>query len=279
MKHTRFRPESNAPQPFGQDTGVAISQPTAATAPRLLPSLQPGNWDDDTVSTVSPVRLPKPKLRARVGEVLWIGTLQFFAVEALVQWRWTTPYNRSDYYISDLGALHCADFPDGRFVCSPWHAAMNASFVAQGVLIAGGALLLHPLCADRADRRQATCVTALLVAAGCGVAAVGLAPEDAVRAVHVAGAATNFVAGNAGLVLLGALGRRVPGLRGAATWAGLVGAVGLAALASWGGGAHWGLGVGGIERVIAYPLPAALPVVAIGVLTQRPRGSPRERRR
>lgn len=210
----------------------------------------------------------------RTGAALWIGTLQFFVVEAVVQSRWPTHYDRRNYYISDLGALHCSRASDGRFVCSPWHALMNASFVAQGALIAGGALLLHHVWAISSTRWQASTATALLASAGVGIALVGLAPEDTVHAVHAAGAAANFAAGNAGLLMLLFVGRGasrpLPLLSG--VWAGVLGAVGLAALASFLTGSYWGLGVGGIERVIAYPVPAALPVVAIGVLLATGRG-------
>jgi hypothetical membrane protein len=209
----------------------------------------------------------------RIGAAMWVGTLQFFVVEAAVQWRWRLPYDRRDYYISDLGALHCAASGDGRSVCSPWHALMNGSFVVQGLLIAGGALLLHVVWSRASSRRKASLATALLVLAGGGVALVGLAPEDALPAVHVSGAAANFLAGNLGLVLLffvvrAASGSATGGSGLGAVWAGLLGAIGLAALVSFAGGADWGLGDGGIERVIAYPLPAALPVVAIGVLLE-----------
>lgn len=222
------------------------------------------------VSAAEPSQLTTRRLKAGAG--LWVGTVQFLVVEAVVEAHWTTNYDRRDFYISDLGALHCAD-RGGRFVCSPWHAAMNASFIGQGFLIAGGALLLHRLWRQTSTRWQARSVTALLVAAGAGVALVGLAPEDAVPRLHVLGAAANFAAGNAGLVMLLFVGRgRRSGAAGAgagdisATWAGALGAVGLAALTSFLAGRHWGLGVGGIERVIAYPIPVGLPVVAIGVL-------------
>jgi hypothetical membrane protein len=203
---------------------------------------------------------------------MWVGTLQFFLVETAVQSRWVVPYDRRTYYISDLGALHCG-IVDGRDVCSPWHTAMNVSFVVQGLLIGGGAILLRPLWRQGSRGRKAATTTALLVTAGAGVALVGLAPEDAVPPVHVLGAVANFTAGNAGLIMLAlgggaAMSPRWPRVL-AAGWAGGLGAVGLAALATSVAGADWGLGVGGIERVIAYPLPAALPVVAAGILLAR----------
>jgi hypothetical membrane protein len=199
-------------------------------------------------------------------------TLQFFVLEAIVESRWKIRYDRDDYYISDLGALRC-DLSGARPVCSPWHTLMNASFVVQGALILGGALLLHQRWRLASSRRTAVTTTALLGAAGAGVALVGAAPEDTVSALHVLGAAANFAAANAGLVMLCFVGsdlarRAGTGAVGAVApvWAGLLGVVGLAALTSLVAGSSLGLGAGGIERVIAYPLPAALPVVAVGVL-------------
>ncbi len=210
----------------------------------------------------------QPSIRSRTGAALWICTVQFFVVEAVVQSRWTAPYDRMTNNISDLGAVHCTQRAGSPAVCSPWHAAMNTSFILQGVLIASGAVLLRPFWPRPSAVPLPWIATASLVTAGGGVALVGLAPEDTVRTVHVLGAAANFVAGNAGLVLLWVSGRRArePRTAAAAVWSGLLGALGLTALASLALGANWGLGPGGIERVVAYPLPAALPVVGTAVL-------------
>lgn len=203
-----------------------------------------------------------------LGSVLWLATAQFFVAEAIVESRWSAPYDRRSYYISDLGALNCAESSDGRLVCSPWHAVMNASFVLQGVLIIGGALLLHhDWTGGSARMRVAT--TGLFVAAGAGVALVGLAPEDTVFAAHYLGAAANFTAGNTGLVALSFAARPVLGLRVASVWVGALGVIGLTALACFLAGANWGLGIGGIERVVAYAVPAGLPVVALSLLLAR----------
>lgn len=183
-----------------------------------------------------------------------------------MQSRWTVPYSRRDDYISDLGVLRCPGSVDGRLVCSPWHTVMNTSFVVQGLLIATGAVLLRPLWRQTATAALPRATTALLVIAGAGVTVVGLAPEDTVGPLHVAGAAANFAAGSAGLVCLYFAGRGLPRLKTAVIWAGALGAVGLLALATLAAGADWGLGPGGIERVVAYAVPLALPVVGVGVL-------------
>ena len=73
------------------------------------------------------VRIP------RMQAVLWCLCVQFFVAEQIARLGWTLPYSFARNYISDLGATVCTSL-----VCSPRHALMNASFVLQGLLIAGG---------------------------------------------------------------------------------------------------------------------------------------------
>lgn len=198
----------------------------------------------------------------RFGAVSWVLTLQFFLAEYVVERRWDLAYDRNTYYISDLGAVGCTTAGDGRAVCSPWHALMNTSFVLQGALIVVGAVLLQQLWPGWSGR----VLTALLVLAGLGVAVVGFFPQDTVYAAHYTGAAFNFVAGNLALVLLAVVARSKPALRRAGLWTGLVGAVGLIALVLFVSRADVGLGIGALERVVAYPIPLALPVVGAAAL-------------
>jgi hypothetical membrane protein len=179
---------------------------------------------------------------------------QFFVVEAICARAWSPAYSYARDYISDLGAVHCAPFPPGTamLVCSPLHAVMDASFVVQGVLIAGGALLLAPLVAHN---RLGAAGLALIALAGAGVFAVGLAPEDVHIVVHVLGAAANIVGGNIGMIALGISLRASPKMRTmgtAAIAAGLIGLIGGQLLVDR---TDLGLGIGGIERVAIYPLP------------------------
>jgi hypothetical membrane protein len=68
----------------------------------------------------------------RIGALIWVTALQFYVVEWLVARAWTSPtYRDRVNTISDLGA---AGAPD--------HVAMNISFVALGVAIAVGGVLL-----------------------------------------------------------------------------------------------------------------------------------------
>jgi hypothetical membrane protein len=181
----------------------------------------------------------------RWGGALWVGCLQFFAAEAVAAAGFAGSYSFRRNYISDLGALSCSAG------CSPLHGLMNASFVLQGVLIFAGALVVWPLF----PTGLAKLALGLVAASGLGVALVGLAPEDSMPGWHYLGAAENLLFCNAGAALLG-----VALLRGGASRAvgllsrtfGLIGLAGLGGLAS---GHDFGLGLGGVERVAAYPFP------------------------
>lgn len=91
-------------------------------------------------------RSPSPPGRAtRIGSIAWISSLQFFLAQADVQSAWTTPFSLTRNYISDLGNTTCGMFPVGSasYVCSPWHALMNASFITTGITVLFGAALLR----------------------------------------------------------------------------------------------------------------------------------------
>jgi hypothetical membrane protein len=175
---------------------------------------------------------------------LWVGCLQYFAAEAMAAAGYRGGYSVRRNYISDLGAVRC-----GGAGCSPLHPLMNASFLLQGALILGGAVLLRPLF----PRGLARLALALVAASGVGVAVVGFAPEDAAPGWHYFGAAENLLLSNAGAAVIGAAllrERRAVGLLSLGF--GLTGLAGLAGLAR---GLDFGLGVGVIERMAAYPFP------------------------
>src|SRR5947209_17954845 len=123
----------------------------------------------------------------RGGALAWLLTLQFFVLETVAQLRSRVPYSRSADTISALGTS-----------ASPGHSAMNASFVAQGVLIAAGLVLLDRALLGAARRA----VDVLLGSAAVGVLIVGLAPQDAASGAHVVGAVLYLAGGSLGLVAL-----------------------------------------------------------------------------
>jgi hypothetical membrane protein len=208
--------------------------------------------------------------KTNVGAILWILCLQYFVAEAVSVWGWPGHYSFSENYISDLGAVHCGARALGlngqtETLCSPLHAVMNASFLLQGLLIACGTSLVWRLF----PRGKLWVVALLLVGvSGLGVFVVGLAPEDVMPALHRLGATENFLCCNAGMAVMGiAMLRSRQGSRrlGAVTL--ICGIIGLAGIGCLGMQTYLGLGVGGMERVTAYPFP--LWISGMGALLLR----------
>jgi hypothetical protein len=96
----------------------------------------------------------------------------------------------------------------------------------------------------------------LLAASAAGVLLVGLFPTDGNPLVHAIGAVTHFVGGGLGLVALAYAVR--PRSEILATALAALGLVGIAATVFFLTGVTEYLGVGGTERVAAYPLPLGL---------------------
>ena len=224
--------------------------------------------------------------KTRVGATLWIFCLQYFVAEAVAISGWPGSYSLSHNYISDLGAIGCGVRAGGQTdsaetVCSPLHALMNTSFVLQGLLILGGTALLG----SRFPRSALGTVALLLVgASGIGVFVVGLAPEDAAPWPHYLGAVENFVCCNAGMAAMGVamLTWRPPARKlGLVTLA--AGVFGLLGIVLLGLRVDLGLGVGGIERWVAYPFPLWLAGAGVlllmngGLADRRPAATMRDR--
>jgi hypothetical membrane protein len=214
-----------------------------------------------TVKSSTPCRADRTLSAAGV---VWICAAQFFVAQVVVQSRWTTPFSLATNFISDLGNTNCGPYPaaGGVYVCSPWHALMNASFVLQGVIVVAGAALAWP---SLAGRRWAAAAFMLLIITGIGIAGVGLFPEDVNNAAHVTSAGVQFVTGNVAMIVCG-VGLRRPG-RGRAfvTISIALGVAGLLATVLFVQGYGLGLGVAGMERVAAYTLPVWL-VTAGGLM-------------
>jgi hypothetical membrane protein len=212
--------------------------------------------------------------KTRIGATLWVLCLQYFIAEAVVISGWPGAYSLSRNYISDLGAVHCgvrlgAAVDAAESVCSPLHGLMNASFLLQGALILSGTALLWSRFPKGA---WWTAALVLVGASGIGVFVVGLAPEDAAPRLHFLGAIENFLCCNAGMAAMGVAMSAAPR---PARKLGLVtlamGAVGLLGIAMLGLRVYLGLGVGGMERLVAYPFP--LWLAGMGVLLLKDGGS------
>ncbi|MFJ3230739.1 hypothetical protein [Streptomyces sp. NPDC086787] len=78
--------------------------------------------------------------RLTVGGLAWLSIIQMFVVDLIVRLQWASPYKLWHDPISYLGITTCGRFY-GQWVCSPWHEASDAAWVA-----AGGAGLLGAWC-------------------------------------------------------------------------------------------------------------------------------------
>lgn len=202
-------------------------------------------------------------MKVRIGySALIVGVVQFFVIHAIAEAAWVRPYSWARNNISDLGNAHCAlqSEPEPRYICSPQHDLMNVSFIVLGVLLVVGAALTGGVL----WRRGSAAATARLLSAGAGVGFVlaGLAPADVNENQHVLGAFLIMAAGNIGLVLAGfGLAEHVPGpLRWGTS---LLGITAITAFGLFLSHHYLGLGMGGMERVAAFPL--LLWALAVGV--------------
>lgn len=205
----------------------------------------------------------------RFGAIIWLFAVQFFIAQAVVQSAWTTPFSLSQNFISDLGNTTCAPYPldSTSYVCSPWHAWMNASFIVLGLTILFGSALL-PSTFPRGWFRVVGLM--LLAWAGIGIIAVGVYPENENIALHRIGAAGHFVLGNLGMAVLGLAWWQAHGRRTLAIYSIVSGVVGLVATALFITDHYLGLGIGGMERVAAYPLPLWLMLTGLSLLFAQP---------
>ncbi|MFF7357006.1 DUF998 domain-containing protein [Streptomyces filipinensis] len=208
-------------------------------------------------------------MKARIGHAAWIaGVVQFFVIHMIVESAWARPYSWARNNISDLGNAHCAmqQEPEPRYVCSPEHHLMSVSFVVLGTLLAVGAALTGPTW-----RRGATATMAriLLACAGLGWVLAGLAPADVHENQHVLGALLIMVMGNVGLLPAGiGMANDAPfPLRWATS---LLGITAITAFGLFLSHHYLGLGMGGMERVAAFPLLAWALVVGARGMFRRP---------
>jgi hypothetical membrane protein len=183
--------------------------------------------------------------------VAWLLTLQFFVVEAITALQYRG-YSYSANVISDLGTA-----------ASPAAGLMNASFIAQGLLIAAGALLLGPALSGLGGRLARV----LLVLAGLGVLLVGCFPSDGNASAHKISATVYFLGGAIGLIAL-AYGVR-PRSEGLGTTLALLGLVGVIGTVFFAAAVFLVLGEGGMERVAGYVIPLGLPIAGVALWRQK----------
>ena len=213
----------------------------------------------DSSSTFS---APGTRREVRLGARVWILAVQFFVAQVVVQLAWVTPFSLTQNFISDLGNTTCGPYPldSNMHVCSPWHAWMNLSFVLLGLIILVGAALARTAFPPGLFRAAGLTLLAL---AGVGTIAVGLFPEDVNIMYHRLGAAAHFVLGNLSMVALGISLRQARRRQALAVYSIVSGVVGLLATALFISDHYLGMGIGGMERLAAYPLPIWLIVAGI----------------
>jgi hypothetical membrane protein len=191
-----------------------------------------------------------------VGPAFWILSIQYFITQWVVAHRWATPFSLSHNTISDLGNTACGPY-GGRFVCSPLHDWMNASFIIFGLtMVIGAALIYHEFKRSRATRIGFS----FMAAAGVGTLLVGLFPENTVSGLHILGAALPFFIGNVGMVILGRSLELPKAFKIYTIFSGLFALIALAFLLT---GHYLGLDIGGMERLTAYPQTIWLIVFGI----------------
>ena len=114
-----------------------------------------------------------PSRAAQLGAVAFLLRPTYIATEIVTAAGTTGGYSFVSDSVSKLGEVGCSEA-----YCSPRHEVMNGSFMAYGVLLAGGALLLA--------RPLGPWVTGLLVVSGVSSYATGLAPLDQDATLHAA---------------------------------------------------------------------------------------------
>lgn len=197
-----------------------------------------------------------------VGPLAWVMSAQFFIVQVVAASAWKTPaYSWRLNAISDLGATGCGLFDDDRLVCSPLHGLMNASLILLGIGMVVGSVLLY------SKLRRSRVGFSLMVMAGIGAILVGIFPEDSIYWVHIVGQDLAFVFGNIALIFFGITLRLPRWFKWYSIVSGLVALVALFLFLSH---HRFFLGLGGMERVVAYPL--IIWLVVTGMYTAVKRG-------
>jgi hypothetical membrane protein len=203
-----------------------------------------------------------------IGPAIWMLSIQYFVIQIIAGLAYKTTYSLRFNTISDLGNSVCGTY-SGRYVCSPLHSLMDASFILLGVTMASGSLLIY----QEFKRDSATLVGfSFLAIAGFGTLLVGLFPENTVSALHVLGASLPFLLGNVALIIL-SVSLAIPRLLRYYTF--ISGVLALIALAFFYRQHYLGLGIGGMERLVAYPQTFWLIAFGLYISSSHIRKSPR----
>ncbi len=204
----------------------------------------------------------------RLGAAAWIvAAVQFLVVQVVVACAWRTPFSWATNNVSDLGNVHCRtwDASRPRYVCSPLHDVMNASFVLHGALLLLGTVATAA-CWGRGRLSAGARILFALNAAGWVL--VGFVPADVDENLHVLGALLIMGLGNLGLLCAGFVPVGSPFGRLRAVTLTLAAA---AVLAAWSffGQHDPGTGLGTLERMAAFAVDAWIVVSGLAALRAR----------
>ncbi len=191
-----------------------------------------------------------------IGPTMWTLSLQYYLTQIMVAHAWPIPYSALQNTISDLGNTACGMYA-GRFVCSPLHDYMNASFIALGLFMMAGSLLIYQ---EFRETKGSLVGFSLMALAGFGTILVGVFPENTISSLHALGAFLPFLFGNIALLILG-LTLDIPRwLRIYTLASGVVALTGFVLFSTHN---YLGLGIGGMERITAYPQTMWLTVFGL----------------
>jgi hypothetical membrane protein len=195
-----------------------------------------------------------------IGPTFYIVCVQYFVTQIIVALNWATTYSLTKNTISDLGNTACGQY-SGRYVCSPLHDWMNASFVVLGLTMISGSVLIYQEFRENSGSKLGFTFMAL---AGFGTVLVGLFPENVSATFHALGALLPFLLGNVALLIFGVFLEIPKAFR---IYTVLSGIITIAALALFVTKNYGFLGQGGMERVASYP--QTLWLIIFGIYMSR----------
>jgi hypothetical membrane protein len=177
---------------------------------------------------------------SKAGAAIFVGSVQF-SIALILSEVYYPAYDVATNYVSDLGAT-CRSTPAaGCTVYEPTSMIFNTSIVVLGLLILVGAYFLHRSFRDRP-------ATVMIALAGVGAMGVGLFPETTGVWHSVFSLVVFLFAG------LGALVTARFQKKPLFYFSIILGLFTLAALVLYVGGDFLGLGPGGMERMVVYPV-------------------------
>jgi hypothetical membrane protein len=197
-----------------------------------------------------------------IGPTFWIVSIQYFITQILVAAGWPTDFSLTLNPISDLGNTECGEYA-GRYVCSPYYTWMNASFIVLGATMIAGSSLIY----QQFKKNLGTAIGfSFMALAGLGTILVGIFPENSIGDLHWIGAALPFVLGNIGIITLGFSLALPKWFKYFSIFSGFIA---LTALVFFYSDNYLGLGIGGMERIVAYPQTIWLIVFGIYMSERR----------